>query len=214
MVEELYSWDREDKLFAIRALKQVPPERRARLLKTLVVDDDPVVRGKAALALKGGPEDVIMDVARTLIEQQSPETSILAAELLGFIEATDAAEPLETLIRSEDDRVAKAALGSLDGLPPETILELLDVALDRYRPAFDTALERFMTRAGRARFLPVLKQWYDRTGEEQKPIILCMAAGWDDEARSWVRERITALELTDRQETLLQWILEPDEPED
>lgn len=211
MLEELYRWDRDDKLFAIRALKQASPVRRGPLLGQLVVDDDPVVRGKAAMALEDCGDEVLLEAAGTLADQNSPETSILAAELLDSLEEAEPEELLDGLVRDEDDRVVKAAIGALEVLPAEGRLKLLQDVLERYDPTFDTALERLLTRSGEAALLPALKRWYRRAAPPVSTVALCIATGWDEEARAWVRTRLDEDELPEARRALLGWLLEADE---
>lgn len=208
MLEELYRRDRDDKLFAIRALKQTDPERRGPLLGQLVVDDDPVVRGKAAMALKDCGDEILLEAAGTLADQNSPETSILAAELLGSLEEAEPDELLGRLVRDGDERVVKAAIGALAVLSPERMRELLQDVLERYDATFDTALERLLTRTGQPVLLPVLKEWHGRAAPPVSTVALCMATGWGEEARTWVRTRLEEDDLPEERRQLVRWLLE------
>ncbi len=207
MLDELYRWDRDDKLFAIRALKQAEPERRGPLIAQLVVDDDPVVRGKAALALEGCGDELLLEAARTLVDQRSPETSILAAELLSFLTEAEPEDLLARLIRDGDERVVKAALGALDALPAERMLGLLQEVLERYGSTFDAALERLLSRAGEPALLPALKTWYRRAEPPVRTVALCIGTGWGAEARDWILDRLQADEIPEQRRELVRWLL-------
>lgn len=207
-MENIHQWDRDEKLFAIQVLRDAGHLGRGKPLLRLVVSDDPVVRGKAALALRGCADDVLLEAADTLLEQRRANTSILALEILGFTRDVDYADRLGELLGDADDRVVKAAIESMGGLEPRRARPLLEEVLDRYQPDWDRALRRTLARLGDPQLLPVLKKWFRRAEPDRQPTILGLAAGMEDEdAREWVRSRTAAFEEDDPRIGVIHWVL-------
>lgn len=207
-MNDIYQWSRADKLFAIEGFKQLPSGAKCRPLLQLVVDDDPVVRGKAALALQECEDPVLVEAADALIDQDRPEMSILALEILASTEGVDFSDRLKRLLERGETRVMKTAIEAIRHLPPVSASDLLERVMEQYRADYDRALSRLTQRWNHPVLEPTLKLWYQNADAEQKPAILRHAAALPSRSASeWVRQTLGDSDLNDQQRSLIRWIL-------
>lgn len=207
-VEFIYQWDREDKLYAIEALHHSTDPERGEYLLQLIVDEDPVVRGKTAIAMEDLPDEQLLEAVQGLLEQDETEYQILACELLGATEETDFSDTLEPLLHAEDDRVVKAAIAVLDQLPDEKTLELLNPLVERYRTEWSKAVKRLLNRWHPTESFPVIQSLYTDVDAGFRPDLLRLAALTDHtEAPDWIDEQLEELDVTDQKESVVRWLV-------
>lgn len=208
-MENIYRWNRDDKLFAIRGLQASQSPERTRYLLQLVIDDDPVVRGKAALALQNCGDEVLLEAADGLLEQQEAGTTILACEILGFTENVDFSDRIDPLLQSEDDRVVRSAIEILDELPKESMLELLEQVIVNYDPAWSKAVFRLLGRLHDPNLFPLLEELFENVESENKASVLRSAARIvsEDERERFENLR-SGVELSDEREDFLEWLIQ------
>lgn len=207
-MDSIYRWDREDKLFAIEALHHSTDPERGDYLLQLIVDEDPVVRGKTAIAMEDLPDERILEAVQGLLDQGDTEYQILACELLGSTEETDFSETLEPLLSAEDDRVVKAAIAVLDQLPNEKTVEFLESLVEEYRSEWSRAFKRLFNRWHPPEVFPLVKKLFPRVGSEFREDLLRLAALTDHpDMPDWVDQRLDDLELTGEKESVIRWLV-------
>lgn len=206
-MENLHDWDRGDKLFAIRALSESRDEERGSYLLQLVLDEDPVVRGKAALAMQDCEDEVILRGADVLLDENEVEKTILACELLGFTEDVDFTDRVEPLLDAEDDRVVRSVIEILDNLPENATQRLLKRVVDQYRDAWRKSLLRLLGRMRTPGILSVLQQLADRVDNDGRLQLLRVAARvGEPEAADWIEEQFRSLEASDEKRAVIDWL--------
>ncbi|MFB6357109.1 MAG: HEAT repeat domain-containing protein [bacterium] len=205
----LERWSRETKLFAIQGLRQLPPEERAPLLLRLITADDPVIRGKTALALDGCSDDTLLDAVDRLLDVDDPTYDILACELLTLTENTDFSERLEPLLNHEEPRVVKSAIEALGNCSLDCFLDLSDEFLDSYDPEYSMAIERVVVSINDPRLLTFLQNWYEVETPGQKIRPLRLIAGLPSaEARKWVSEHLDSTQGSSHKKSFVRWLLD------
>jgi HEAT repeat protein len=210
LMENLYQWNRDDKLFAIRAMENA--ERNdAQYLLQLIVDDDPVVRGKAALAMENCTDETLMEAVDTLLEQDESETTILACELLGFTDSVDFTGKLRPLLTASDDRVVRSAIEVSDQLPEQEAIDLLKELVSRYDENWSKSLKRVLGRFDSPDLLDVLQPLYQRVDNTFRVELLGIGATLGtEEAWNWVTEKLETIEVSKSKRTVIQWLMTPD----
>lgn len=206
-MKNLHDWNREDKLFAIGGLSESRNDNRGSYLLQLVVDDDPVVRGKAALAMQGCGDELILRGADVLLGEDEVEKTILACELLGFTEEADFTERVEPLLDAEDDRVVRSAIEILDNLPENPMEHLLNRVVDQYNEAWWKSISRLLGRLRIPGILSVLQRLASRVDNEKRLHLLRIAArvGGTD-AADWIDEELRGLECSDEKRAVIEWL--------
>lgn len=206
-MKNLHDWNREDKLFAIRALSESRDDDRGSYLQQLVIDDDPVVRGKAALALQDCGDEIILRGADVLLEEAEVEKSILACELLGFTEETDFTERVEPLLNAEDDRVVRSVIEILGNLPEKSMKRLLNRVVDQYRDAWWKSLLRLLGRVRTRSILSVLQRLSSRVDNEKRLHLLRIAARvGSTDAADWIDEELRSLDCSEQKRAVIEWL--------
>lgn len=207
-MESIYSWDRDDKLFAIEALHHSDDPERGEYLLQLIVDEDPVVRGKTAIAMEDLPDEQLLDAVQGLLEQGETEYEILACELLGSTEDTDFSDTIRPLLQAEDDRVVKAAIAVLDRLPDQKAIELLESVVQQYRSDWSKAIKRLLNRWHPMRVFPVVQSLYAEGDSDFRPDLLRLAAlTGHPEATDWIENNLDELDVSDEKESVIRWLV-------
>lgn len=207
-MESIYQWDRDDKLYAIEALHHSTDPERGEYLLQLIVDEDPVVRGKTAIAMEDLPDNQLMEAVQALLEQGETEYQILACELMGSTEQTDFSETVKPLLRAGDDRVVKAAIAVLDRLPETEALELLEFVTEEYRSEWSKAIKRLLNRWHPIGVFPVIQSLYTKCDSDLEPDLLRLAALTNhSEAPDWIDERLEELDVTEQKESVIRWLV-------
>jgi hypothetical protein len=208
-MENIYQWDRDDKLFAIQGLKASSSAERGDYLLQLVIDDDPVVRGKAALALQDCGDDVLLEAADALLDQNEDETTILACEILGFTENVDFSDRVESLLESGDDRVVRSVIEILDELPENRTLELLQAVVRNYEEAWSKAIFRLLNRLRSSKLSTLLEELFATVEDENRVTVLRVAARIaDEDDREWFDQLRSEVSLNDEKEAFLEWLVQ------
>jgi HEAT repeat protein len=209
-MDSLYQWERDQKLFAIEALHHSDRDDRGKFLLQLIVDDDPVVRGKTALAMEGLPDGTLLEAVDALLDQRETEYRILACELLGSTREADFSDRLTQLLRADDDRVIKAAIEVLDNLDQEPALSLLQDVVNRYRAEWSRPVKRLLNRWHPPATFAIIRELYPSAERSFKVHLLRIAAATNhEEAPDWIRERLENLDPADPFETVILWELGP-----
>lgn len=206
-MENLHDWDREDKLFVIRALSESRDEERSSYLLQLVLDEDPVIRGKAALAMQNLGDEDILRGADVLLDEDEVEKTILACELLGFTEDVDFTDRVEPLLDAEDDRVVRSVIEILDNLPEKATKRLLERVVDQYRDAWRKSLLRLLGRMRPPGILSVLQRLASCVDNEGRLQLLRVAARvGGPEAADWIEKELRSLEVSDEKRAVIDWL--------
>ncbi|MFB6346545.1 MAG: HEAT repeat domain-containing protein [bacterium] len=207
-MDSIYKWDREDKLYAIEALHHSDQPDRNQYLLQLIVDDDPVVRGKTALAMEDLDDDTLMEAVGALLDQDETEYRILACELLGSTENADYSETLKPLLEADDDRVVRSAIAVLDNLPKQRGLQLLDSVIKTYKAEWSKAVKRLLNRWHPTEVFPRIKSLYPVVDPEFRTQLLRLAAvSGHPDVEDWVLSTLEDLEPSDAKKTVVRWLL-------
>ncbi len=207
-MDELYKWDRDDQLFAIRAFKNSNRSDKGQYLLQLIVDEDPVVRGKAALAMRDCKDSTLMEAVDGLLELDQNETTILACELLGFTDEVNFSDKLGPILQSSDDRVVRSAIETLDKLPDEETIELLHVVTKKYDDSWSKSIKRVLPRINSPELLDVIQRLYDRVDKAFQVELLQIGATLDSrEAIVWVNRGLDETEMSKPKKTVIRWLL-------
>lgn len=208
-MDKVYTWDRDDKLFAIQVLKNVDDPARNRYLLQLIVDDDPVVRGKAALAMKSSPDEVLLEAVDGLLEQDQSETTILACELLNFTKEVDFSDRVEPILRSSDPRVVRSAIETLPSLPNHRSVSLLEGLVEDYDPEWKKSLTRVLPKIRTPELSSILETLYPQVDDIFKARLLVIGANLGHEnTTEWVQKQLGKLPVSDSKKTVIEWLIE------
>jgi HEAT repeat protein len=176
------------------------------------MDDDPVVRGKAALALESCEDEVLKEGAEALLDQPEVEKNILACEILGFTRDLDFSDKLPSLLQHEDDRVVRSAIEIIPNLPVESAIPLLENTVDRYNENWKKALKRALSRIKNPEILSILERLFQQVDNNFKRTLVRIAAGLGtEESRNWVGTTMDSINLSEPQESVINWLLEADQ---
>lgn len=206
-MESIYQWDRDDKLYAIEALHHSDDPARGEYLLQLIVDDDPVVRGKTALAMEDLDDTKLLQAVEALLDQDATEYKILACELLGSTDRTEFSDTIKPLLESNDVRVVRAAIAVLDNLPDETTRNLLESIADNYNEEWSKAIKRLLNRWHPPESFPIIRTLYPQAQPAFRAQLLRLAASTGHpDAPGWIDESLKNIDISDEKTSVIRWL--------